>query len=85
MAALTSLQHRHGMIYLDDSSSGEYPSESGGQPRPPPVSHYRPESVSSASSSRGGGETEDSYEEVYTSEEGEEEIEPEYWDPYRKH
>lgn len=87
MAALSSLPHRHGMIYQeqDDTSSGEFPA--GGA-----LGSTRPSSDTSspAQRSRTAG-SEDSYEEIYTSSSEEESYHSdcddiaEYWDPYCKH
>ncbi len=96
MAALSNMQHRHGMVYLEDTSSGEF--EAGLPPGPitpsdvlvsvtaPP--HFR---TASGSSSKGAG-SEGSYEEIYSSSSDDEcdsyhsegDDFAEYWDPYRE-
>lgn len=95
MAALTSLQHRNGMIYheQDDSSSGEFPGPSSRHRLPVGAGDGRASSAGSdkllqRSSSRTAG-SEGSYEEIYSSSEEDsyhsdcDDI-AEYWDPYCK-
>ena len=91
MAAMSSLRQRQGMIFLDDSSSGEFPD---GDPLPEVIPAYRRPSAggsSSRSSSRGDdSERECSYDEIYSSSDDEESYHSdcddiaEYWDPYCK-
>ena len=108
---MAALQHRHGMVYLeqdgDSISSGEFLAESTDAPPPPSQQiHIQPPSIirgrtvgarshrpsmdgSSSRCSSRGADTEDSYEDVYSSS-GEDSYHSEcddiaeYWDPYCK-
>ena len=112
MAASSSLQHRHGMVYLEDSSSGEFSAaEADGHlhhscshhPRPQPrmrsqnsypaVAAARPSfqqvnNATTAASSRSSSGDDESYDEIYSSDEGsyfsEGDELADYWDPYCK-
>lgn len=76
------------MVYHEDSSSGEFqesyqqPHQHGRQP------HHRPLASGSGSSSRCSADTENSYEDVYSSSSEDEDYHSdcddlaEYWDPY---
>lgn len=90
MASLSSLQNRHGMVYLnDDSSSGEGFAEADHNHSAVAAVVTLPcvEQASSRSSSR-GGESEASYEDVYSSSDDSYHSDcddiAEYWDPYCK-
>lgn len=90
MASLTSMQHRHGMVYLEneDSSSGEGFAEPhlAAAGLAAGIHPYGEMGALSRSSSR-GGESEASYEDVYSSDESyhsECDDIAEYWDPYCK-
>lgn len=90
MAALSSLPHRHGMVYheQDDSSSGEFSAVVAGVAGA--LGDTRP-SDNRSPHCRTAAESEDSYEEIYTSSSSSEDSYhsecddiAEYWDPYCK-